>query len=139
MEDEMAEQEEVEAEEEEALLPLTSEAPDLEPVGWGKRDDGSPVIIDEAEVIGVAAEGCVGDDDSVPVAFWLPSEPPACGLFSWLKKAPPSLRMCLQISSVICICCICRCCRTLSSSKSTVRVGGTCICPCSPMEEEDLC
>lgn len=125
MEDEIAEEEEVEAEEEEALLPLTSDAPDLELVGWGKRDDGSPVKIDEAEVIGVAVEGCVGEDDSVPVAFWVPSELAACELFSWPKKAPPSLRMCRQISSVICICCICRCCRTLSSSKRTVRVGGT--------------
>lgn len=43
----------------------------------------------------------------------------------WLVITPPKRSTCLQISSVICIWCICLCCKTLSSSKSTARVGGT--------------
>lgn len=123
-------------EEDEALPTLISEVPDLETVGWGKKEDGSPVRSDGT--IGVAEDGCVGDEEDGPVDFWLPSVP-ACTLVSWPKTAPPSLRTCLQISSVICIWWICRCCRTLSSSKSTASVGGTWICPCSPDEVEACC
>lgn len=94
---------EEEVEEDGALLPFTCEAPDLETDGWGKREDGRPVKSVEAVVTGVAVEGCVGDEDAAPVDFWLPSAPLACELLSWPKTAPPSLRTCLQISSVICI------------------------------------
>lgn len=126
-----------EVEEDGALLPLICEVPDLEIDGWGKRDDGRPVKSDEAVVTGVAVEGCVGDEDTAPADLWLLSAPLACVLLSWLKTAPPSLRTCRQISSVICIWWICLCCKTRSSSKSTASVGGTWICPCSPGELED--
>lgn len=134
MDDIDEEDNEEEVEEAGALLPLTCEAPDLETDGWGKREDGRPVNSDEAVVTGVAVEGCVGDEDAAPVDFWLLSTPLACVLLSWPKTAPPSLRTCLQISSVICIWWICLCCKTLSSSKSTARVGDTWICPCCPGE-----
>jgi len=139
--DERDEEDEDDNEEEDgALLPLTCEAPDLETDGWGKREEGRPVKSDEAVVTGVAVEGCVGDgEDTAPVVFWLLSTPLACVLLSWPKTAPPSLRTCLQISSVICIWWICLCCKTLSSSKSTARVGGTWICPCCPGELEACC
>lgn len=123
--DERDEEDEDDNEEEGALLPLTCEAPDLEIDGWGKREEGRPVKSDDAVDTGVAVEGCVGDEEGAPADFWLLSAPLACALLSWPKTAPPSLRTCLQISSVICIWWICLCCKTLSSSKSTARVGGT--------------
>lgn len=132
----------MQVEEEGGRLPLTCEVPDLETTAWGKREGASPVKREEAVVAGVAVEVCVDDGESAPVDFWLlsapclVSAPLVCALLSCPKKAPPNLRMCLQISSVICICWICLCCRTLSSSKSTAKVGGTCICPCSPGEAE---
>lgn len=128
-----------EVEEDAALLLLLCEAPDLETAGWGKRADGRPVKSDEAVVTGVAVEGCVGDEDAAPLGFRLLSVPLACALLSWPKTAPPSLRTCLQISSVICIWWIWRCCKTLSSSKSTASVGGTWLCPCSPGELVACC
>ncbi len=94
---------EEEVEEDGGLLPLTCETPDLETGGCGKREDGRLVKSDEAVVTGVALEGCVGDEDAAPVDFVLLSAPLACELLSWPKTAPPSLRTCLQISSVICI------------------------------------
>lgn len=139
MDDVDEEDNEEEVQEDVGLLPLTCEAPDLEMDGWGKREDGRPVKSEEVVVTGVAVEGCVGDEDAAPVDFWLLSAPLACVLFSWPKTAPPSLRTCLQISSVICIWWICLCCKTLSSSRSTARVGGTWICPCCPGELEACC
>lgn len=127
-----------EVEEDGGLLPFTCEAPVFETDDWGNREDGRPVKSDDAVVTGVAVEGCVGDEDAVPVDFWL-SAPLACVLLSWPNTAPPSLRTCLQISSVICIWWICLCCKTLSSSKSTARVGDTWICPCCPGELEACC
>lgn len=92
-----------EVEEDGALLPFTCEVVDLDMAGWGKREDGRPVRSEDTAVTGVAAEVCVGDEDAAPVDFWLLSAPLACASLSWLRTAPPSLRTCLQISSVICI------------------------------------
>lgn len=135
--DEEADEEEVE--EDICLPPLTCEAPDLETEGWGKREDGRTLKNDEAVVTGVAVVGCVGDEDAAPADFWLLSALLVDVLLSWPKTAPPSLRTCLQISSVICIWWICLCCKTLSSSRSTARVGGTWSCPCCPGELEARC
>lgn len=72
---------EEEVEDDEPLLPLMWEAPDLERAAWGKREDGRPVK-NEAVVTGVAVEGCVGDVDDAPIDFrWL-SAPLACVLLS---------------------------------------------------------
>lgn len=122
-----------------ALLPITCVEPDFERADWGKREDGRPAKSDEDVVAGVAVEGCVGDEDATPADFLLPSALLLCILLSWPKTAPPSLRTCRQISSVICIWWICLCCKTLSSSKRTARVGGTCTCPCSTGELEACC
>lgn len=65
---------EEEVEEERAMLPLMFEAPNFETDVRGKREDGRLVKRDEAAVIGVAEEGCVGDVDPPPADFWLLSE-----------------------------------------------------------------
>jgi len=84
--DERAEEEEVdnevELEEDAALLPLTNDVLDLDMAGWGKREDGSPVKSDEDVVTGVAVAGCVGDDNGAPVGFWLLFAPLVCALIS---------------------------------------------------------
>lgn len=128
-----------EVEEDGALLPLTCDVVDLEVAGWGNRVDGRPVKSEEAVVTGVAVEGCVGDEDTAPEDFWLLSAPLACVSLSWLRTDPPSLKTCLQISSVICIWWICLCCKTLSSSRSIASVGDTGICPCCPDVLEECC
>lgn len=73
---------EEEVEEERLLLPLMFEAPNFETDVSGNREDGRLVKRDEDAVIGVAEEGCVGDEDAAPVDFWLLSEPPTVALLS---------------------------------------------------------
>lgn len=81
--DEMAEGDaEEEMEEEWALLPLTFETPSFETDVSGNSEDGRLVRRDEDAVIGVAEEGCVGEEDAAPVDFWLPSEAPIAALLS---------------------------------------------------------
>lgn len=67
---------EEETEEGRVLLPLMLEAPSFETDVSGNREDGRLVKRDEGAVIGVAEEGCVGDEDATPADFWLPSEAP---------------------------------------------------------------
>lgn len=73
---------EEEREEERLLLPLTFEAPSLETDVSGNSEDGRLVKRDEDAVIGVAEDGCVGEEDAAPVDFWLPSEEPIAALLS---------------------------------------------------------
>lgn len=72
---------EEETAEERVLLPLMLEAPNFETDVSGNREDGRLVKRDEDAVIGVAEEGCVGDD-ATPADFWLPSEAPIDALLS---------------------------------------------------------
>lgn len=83
MADEMVEGDaEEEAEEERVRLPLRLEAPSFETDVSGNREDGRLVRRDEDAVMGVAEEGCVGEEDAAPVDFWLLSGAPAVALLS---------------------------------------------------------
>lgn len=73
---------EEEVEEERVLLPLRFEAPNFETDVSGNREDWRLVNRDEDAVIGVAEEGCVGEEDAAPVDFWLLSEAPAVAALS---------------------------------------------------------
>lgn len=81
MVDEIVEREAEDAvEEERVLLPLMFEAPNFEMDVSGNRDDGRLDRRDEEAVMGVAEEGCVGDEEAAPADFWLLSEAPAVAL-----------------------------------------------------------
>lgn len=73
---------EEEMEEERVLLPLMFEAASFETDVSGNSEDGRLVKRDEDAVIGVADEGCVGEEDAAPVDFWLLSEEPSAALLS---------------------------------------------------------